>query len=107
MLKRTAAVLAALVLLGVSQSAWPDALPPTHPPGGGGGNGPGGSSSSGPPQYGHVNNCSIYATSIVVEARVTMSIPTTLLGLVGKANLTVVGDAKARPFEGITAADAC
>lgn len=44
---------------------------------------------------------------IVVEARVTMRIPTTLLGMVGVQELHATGDAKARPFEGITAADAC
>ena len=44
---------------------------------------------------------------IVVEARVTMRIPTTLLGLVGVQELHATGDAHARPFEGITAADAC
>jgi hypothetical protein len=44
---------------------------------------------------------------IVVEARVTMRIPTTLLGLVGIQELHATGEARARPFEGITAADAC
>lgn len=44
---------------------------------------------------------------IVVEARVTMRIPTTLLGMVGVQELHATGDAKARPYEGITAADAC
>ena len=46
-------------------------------------------------------------SKLVVEARVTMSIPTTLLGLVGIQELHATGDARARPFEGITAADAC
>ena len=47
------------------------------------------------------------SSAIVVEARVTMSIPTTLLGMVGISELHATGDARARPFEGITAADAC
>ena len=45
--------------------------------------------------------------AIVVEARVTMRIPTTLLGMVGLSELHATGDAHARPYEGITAADAC
>ena len=45
--------------------------------------------------------------AIVVEARVTMRIPATLLGLVGVSELHATGDARARPYEGISAADAC
>jgi hypothetical protein len=59
MIKRVAAVLAAAVTLGLAGPAWAVfEPPPDHPPG----NGSGGSS-SGSPKYGHVNNCSIYATS--------------------------------------------
>jgi hypothetical protein len=45
--------------------------------------------------------------AIVVEARVEMRVPTTLLGMVGLQELHATGDARARPYEGVTAADAC
>jgi hypothetical protein len=61
MIKRLVAVLAAVGALSVAGPAWADFNPPTQPPGNGPGGG--GSSSSGPPQYGHVRNCSLYATS--------------------------------------------
>ena len=60
MIKRVVAILAAALTLGVAGPAWAGFTPPGPPPGGGSG---GGGSSSGPPQYGHVNNCSIYATA--------------------------------------------
>lgn len=44
---------------------------------------------------------------IVVSAHVTMSIPTSLLGIFGFSTLPANGQAKARPYEGTSAANAC
>ena len=44
---------------------------------------------------------------IVVNAVVKMTINTTLLGIVGLRDLSTTRRAKARPFEGTTAANAC
>ena len=42
---------------------------------------------------------------IVVHTTVRLRISTTLLGIVGKPNLSASGFAQARPFEGVTAPD--
>jgi hypothetical protein len=63
MIKRVVTLLATALTLSVAAPAWAWG-PPTTPPGNGNGPGGGGSSSSsGPPQYGHVRNCPLYATA--------------------------------------------
>lgn len=44
---------------------------------------------------------------IVVNTSVTLRIKTSLLGIVGITTLDASGRAKARPFQGLSAADAC
>lgn len=45
--------------------------------------------------------------NIIVRARVRMRIEPTLLGMLGVQHLYATGDAKARPYEGITTAGSC
>jgi Flp pilus assembly protein TadG len=51
--------------------------------------------------------CDGKQADIVVNTQVTTTIGTTLLGLVGVGHLSAGGKAKARPYEGITADNAC
>lgn len=51
--------------------------------------------------------CNGAVERIVVHTEVKLEIGTTLLGIVGVRTLDAAGSAKARPYEGITAADAC
>ncbi len=51
--------------------------------------------------------CGGKRADIVVNTDVTTQIHTSLLGIVGLQTLTAGGKAKARPFEGTTAGDAC
>jgi Flp pilus assembly protein TadG len=53
------------------------------------------------------DTCDGTTENIVVNTVVKMKVPTTLLGLIGVTTMSATGDAKARPFEGIDAADAC
>ena len=58
-------------------------------------------------QFTDATNCEGKTEPIVVNTVVTMRIHTTLLGITGLSALTSTGAAKARPYEGLTAADAC
>lgn len=51
--------------------------------------------------------CNNRVRRIVVNTQVTLRIHTTLLGIVHIQTLDASGEAKARPYEGLTAADAC
>jgi Flp pilus assembly protein TadG len=51
--------------------------------------------------------CNNQTRRIVVNTQVTLRIHTTLLGIVHIQTLDAAGEAKARPFEGLSAADAC
>jgi Flp pilus assembly protein TadG len=51
--------------------------------------------------------CNNRVRRIVVNTEVTLRIHTTLLGIVHIQTLDASGAAKARPYEGLTAADAC
>lgn len=53
------------------------------------------------------STCDGKTAEIVVNTVVTTSIDTTLLGIAGFSTLTATAHAKARPYQGLTAADAC
>jgi hypothetical protein len=59
------------------------------------------------PAFTDATTCGGQTARIVVHAEVHMRIDTSLLGIVGITNLTSSGTAKARPFEGTTAGNAC
>lgn len=52
--------------------------------------------------------CNVVQSPLVVHTAVTLRIRTSLLGIIpGLPDLTASGQAKARPYEGLTAANAC
>lgn len=51
--------------------------------------------------------CGGASARIVVNTEVRLRIDTTLLGIVGARQLSVTGQASARPYEGTTAGNAC
>lgn len=57
--------------------------------------------------FSDATTCGGVTARIVVNTEVVLRIGTTLLGMVGVTRLSATGAAHARPFEGLTAADAC
>ena len=60
-----------------------------------------------PTRFSGAVTCDGTTQQIVVNTVVKTRIGTTLLGITGITHLTATGQAKARPYEGLTAADAC
>ncbi|MGN6608483.1 MAG: pilus assembly protein TadG-related protein [Jatrophihabitans sp.] len=57
--------------------------------------------------FSDATTCGDATARIVVNTQVVLQIEPTLLGMVGVTKLSATGVAHARPFEGLTAADAC